>query len=78
MRISRELLTQGLVRPSPTLTVEDFLRSEIRHPVSPVNHPSVGLLFLPEAWSQSILNSGLVSHICLPVRKKHPWKRRMK
>lgn len=53
--------------------------SGIRPPVSPVDHPAVGLLFLPglvtEEWSHHIINSGPVTHTCTLIRKRPPWKR---
>lgn len=47
-----------------------------RHPVSTVDHPTVGLLFLLEVWSHHFLNRGLVTETCFRVRRKCRWKRR--
>lgn len=64
----------------PSLTVMEFIPvvSGIRHLVGPVDRPAVGVLFLPEAWSQHIINSGHVTHTCIPVRRRLPWKKRKK
>ena len=62
----------------PSLTVMEFISvvSGIRHLLSPVDHPAVGLLFLPEAWSHHIINYGHVTHTCIPIKRRLPWKRR--
>uniref|UniRef100_A0A665URW9 non-specific serine/threonine protein kinase n=1 Tax=Echeneis naucrates TaxID=173247 RepID=A0A665URW9_ECHNA len=62
---------------TPPLIFSEFTSgvSGISQLVSPMDHPVVGLLILPELWSHHILNSGHVTHTSIPVKRRLPWKR---
>lgn len=57
--IGLEFLDLLPMLPSLTFTEAEFLSvvSGIRHPVTHVDRPAAGLLFLPEVWSHHIINS---------------------
>lgn len=59
VRIGREALNLQPIPPSLTFMEVEFILvvSEVRLPLSPMDHPALNLLFLPEAWSHRIINS---------------------